>query len=57
MNTAKLLAKRADYRTSHILHLLLSVVTAGLWLPVWVLVAVSNGMERGKIDRELAKAE
>lgn len=25
---------------NHVLHLLLSVVTAGLWLPVWFLVAL-----------------
>lgn len=25
---------------NHVLHLLLSVVTAGLWLPVWFLVTI-----------------
>jgi hypothetical protein len=25
---------------NHILHLLLAVVTAGLWIPVWILVAL-----------------
>jgi hypothetical protein len=29
-------------RPSHVLHLLLSVVTAGLWLVVWLLAAVTN---------------
>lgn len=28
--------------TSHVLHLLLSVITVGLWIPVWILVALSN---------------
>jgi hypothetical protein len=28
---------------NHILHLLLSVVTAGFWLPVWLLVVVVGG--------------
>lgn len=54
MNTAQLLAKRADHKTAHVLHLLLSVLTAGLWVPVWVLVAVSHAMERARIDRMLA---
>lgn len=31
--------------TSHILHLLLSVISAGLWVPVWIVVAISNNRE------------
>lgn len=31
---------------SHILHLLLSLVTLGLWLVVWALVAMGPGEER-----------
>ncbi len=27
-------------RCSHILHLILSIVTGGLWLPVWLFSAV-----------------
>lgn len=27
---------------SHILHLLLSVVTVGCWIPVWILMIVLN---------------
>ncbi|HWA98621.1 MAG TPA: hypothetical protein VG713_09020 [Pirellulales bacterium] len=29
--------------TSHVLHLLLSVFSAGLWLPIWFLSAVKVG--------------
>lgn len=57
MNTAQLLAKRADHKTAHILHLLLSLITAGLWVPVWVLVALSHSIERRKIDRKLGKLD
>ena len=57
MNTAQLLAKRADHKTAHILHLLLSILTAGLWVPVWVLVAVSHANERRKIDKKLERLE
>lgn len=28
--------------TNHILHLLLSVFTFGLWIPVWIIVAIVN---------------
>jgi hypothetical protein len=42
MNQSQLLAKRGDYKTSHVLHLILSILTGGLWLFVWVLVAMSN---------------
>ena len=28
--------------TSHILHLLMSIITAGLWIIIWVIVAMSN---------------
>lgn len=28
--------------TSHLLHLVLSVVTVGLWLPVWAMLAVAH---------------
>jgi len=29
-------------RTNHVLHLLLSLVTGGLWLPVWLLVTMGH---------------
>lgn len=57
MNANALIAKRADHKTAHVLHLILSVLTAGLWIPVWILVALSHGIERRKIDRRLAQME
>jgi Na+-transporting NADH:ubiquinone oxidoreductase subunit NqrC len=54
--TMLLIAKRNDQNTSHILHLILSVITVGLWVPVWMLVAVSHGIERRRIDAQIAKA-
>ena len=50
-----LIARRGDYKTWHILHLLISLFTAGMWIPVWIICALSNSTERGKIDRKLAK--
>ena len=48
-------SRRDDYKTSHVLHLLLSVFTLGIWVPVWIIVALSNAIERKKIDRALGK--
>jgi len=28
---------------NHVLHLLLSLVTFGLWLPIWILIAFFSG--------------
>lgn len=33
-------------RPNHILHLLLSVFTLGIWLPVWIILAVVMGEKR-----------
>ena len=29
-------------RVNHVLHLVLTVLTAGLWLPVWIILAIAN---------------
>ena len=51
--TQYLIAKRQDHKTAHVLHFLLSLVTFGLWVPIWIIVALSHRIERGKIDRKL----
>lgn len=38
------------HRPNHVLHLLLSIVTVGLWLIVWLIVGLTGG-ERRKIVR------
>jgi hypothetical protein len=40
--------------TNHILHLLLSIVTAGLWIPVWIIISITN---RNRADRNLPPIE
>lgn len=30
------------YKTSHGFHLIMSLVTLGLWLPIWAIMAVAN---------------
>lgn len=33
-------------RPNHVLHLLLTIVTMGLWLPVWILIALTSREQR-----------
>ncbi|GAB5449932.1 MAG: hypothetical protein Hals2KO_02600 [Halioglobus sp.] len=44
-------------KTSHVLHLILSLLTAGIWVIVWVLVAANNGTENARIDKKIAKGK
>jgi len=53
MNQQALIAKRADHHTAHLLHLVLSFLTAGMWVPVWIMVAISHACARANIDRQL----
>ena len=43
--------------TNHILHLLLSLVSVGFWLPLWLLVVVSNSWENSSIDNKIKKLQ
>jgi Ca2+/Na+ antiporter len=38
------------HRPNHILHLLLSIFTLGLWLVVWIIVALAGGEKRRVIN-------
>lgn len=35
-------------KTNHVLHLLLSLVTLGVWIPVWIGIAIVNSMRKEK---------
>lgn len=35
-------APQKIYKTSHAFHLVMSILTLGLWLPVWLIVGVYN---------------
>lgn len=41
-------------KTSHLLHLVLSLLTVGVWILIWFIVALSNHMENAGIDRKIA---
>lgn len=49
----QLLSKKK--KTSHVLHLILSLVTVGFWVPVWIIVCISNAIENYKVDRQIDK--
>jgi hypothetical protein len=32
--------------TSHLLHLVLSLITLGIWIPIWILVSLLGGQKQ-----------
>ena len=44
-------------KTNHVLHLLLSIITAGFWIIIWFIVALSNSFENSKIDKKISKGK
>jgi cytochrome c biogenesis protein CcdA len=55
MNDNELIIRIRQHETSHVVHLLLSLISAGLWIPVWILITLSNSLERGRLMRQLRK--
>lgn len=56
MNTIKAMQLMSSKKkTSHVVHLILCLLTMGFWLPVWVLVGVSNSLHNSSVDRQLNK--
>lgn len=45
--------KIKDAKVNHILHLILSIITAGIWIIVWFFVSMSKADERKTYRREL----
>jgi hypothetical protein len=43
--------------TSHLLHFFLSLFTLGIWLPVWFIIAILNGIGNDLIDTKIAKGK
>ena len=51
VQTAEVDQLTKGHSVNHSLHLLLSVFTLGLWLPVWLVVALVSGEKRKVIAR------
>lgn len=47
---AKLQLKMDQFKTNHILHLLLSIFMVGLWIIPWFFIAQSNSTKRKEIE-------
>jgi hypothetical protein len=37
------------HRPNHILHLILSIITVGFWIPVWICITIFGGEKRKTI--------
>lgn len=44
-----------DQKVSHLLHLVLSLVTCGLWLIVWLIVVLSSYIEIKRLKAKLSE--
>ena len=44
-------------KTGHVLHLLLSVLTGGVWLIIWTLCSIANASQNSKIDKEIEQVQ
>lgn len=53
MNDQLFVLANQKKNTSHVLHLILSICTGGVWVIVWVLVAMQNNLHNSAIDKEM----
>lgn len=53
MNEKLFVLNSQKKNTSHILHLLLTIFTGGLWVIVWLIVASSNSSHNKKLDSQI----
>lgn len=53
---APMVAAKDPYDTNHILHLLLTVFTFGLWAPVWLIIGVTNSNAKARRDGPALRA-
>ena len=54
---AKLENQLGRQNTNNILHLILTLITAGIWSIVWVIIAINNYFERVRIISKIVKIE
>ena len=40
-------------KTNHILHLILSIITVGLWIPIWVIITLNNNSKKTIIENDI----
>lgn len=60
MNNAQLIIeteKLSRTKTSHIFHLFMSIISVGMWLPIWIICAIGNTSERKSIEKRLKELD
>jgi hypothetical protein len=45
------------HKTDHLLHLVLALISMGLWVPFWLFVTISNANERMKSEKRIESLE
>ena len=45
-----------SFKTSHLLHLLLAMVTVGIWILPWVIISKVNSMKKTRYLKKLRSA-
>ena len=55
MNNAAILLEMRKVKTSHLLHLILTVCTFGFWLIVWLLCAAHTSHVNYHLDKKIEK--
>ena len=57
MNNAVILLEMRKRRTSHLLHLVLSIFTGGLWVFIWALCTILNMLHNAELARKIDKIQ
>ena len=55
MSTNALMLEMQKKKTSHVLHLVLSLITGGLWILIWICCAIANGSHNRQIDKRISR--
>jgi len=53
MNEKLFILESQKKKTNHILHLILSIITGGLWIVIWLLVGISNSSHNSRLQGEM----
>ncbi len=46
----------SENKINHILHLILSLITAGVWILVWIIIANNVGSKRDRLEKLIDEA-
>ena len=52
---AKIHIELNEQKVSHILHLILSFITCGAWVVVWLLITLSASIEKRRLNGKLKR--